>query len=218
MELGRWLRNKLKSFFSPQYRMVRKWKKCDGDHTYRLDYGLNENDIVIDAGGYKGDFTAGIKERYHCNIYVFEPVPDFAKKLSRRFAGDTKVKVLCAGLSDKDEKSKICINEDGSSFFKKGTRGIRVKNKDIVSFMEENSIRHVHLLKLNIEGGEYAVLERLIESGVIGEIDNIQVQFHFIKGMNTKKRMKSIWNKLEETHRLTWSFRPYVWENWERKL
>ena len=50
------------------------WVRDNGDHTLRLDYDLNEDSIVFDVGGYRGDFTSAIFNKYNCNVYVFEPV------------------------------------------------------------------------------------------------------------------------------------------------
>jgi len=38
------------------------------------DLPLNEADIVLDVGGYHGEWTSGIMIRYGCRSIVFEPV------------------------------------------------------------------------------------------------------------------------------------------------
>ena len=35
-------------------------------------------DVVLDAGGYLGDWTAAIPVRYGCRCEILEPVPEFA--------------------------------------------------------------------------------------------------------------------------------------------
>ena len=76
-------------------------------------------------------------------------------------------------------------------------------------------ISHCHLLKMNIEGGEYEVLPRLIETGLILAVDNLQIQFHPIDSQSPG-RMKAIQLALEKTHELTWRYQ-WVWENWKRR-
>lgn len=75
---------------------------------------------------------------------------------------------------------------------------------------------NVDLMKINIEGGEYNLLEKMISSGLISKVDNLQIQFHDIKALDSENRMKKIWLALEKTHMVTWKFRPFVWENWKR--
>ena len=68
-------------------------------------------------------------------------------------------------------------------------------------------------MKVNIEGGEYDLLEGLIENGLTARIRNIQVQFHdFVP--NAYERMKNIQLSLSKTHKITYQF-EFVWENWE---
>ena len=52
-------------------RQIYKWKDDNGDKTLRLDYPLNEHSIVVDAGGYLGDFAADICCKYNPYIYIF---------------------------------------------------------------------------------------------------------------------------------------------------
>ena len=67
-------------------------------------------------------------------------------------------------------------------------------------------------MKINIEGGEYELLEHLIEEKLMADIANIQVQFHdFIPG--AQARMEAIQQELKKTHSLTYQY-LFVWENW----
>ena len=44
------------------------WFKNDGDNTLRIDYNLNNTSLVIDLGGYYGEFSQKIYDKYKCNI------------------------------------------------------------------------------------------------------------------------------------------------------
>jgi len=81
--------------------------------------------------------------------------------------------------------------------------------------MKKHEISIVHFMKINIEGGEYDLLEHLLESGFISSITNIQVQFHdFVP--NAEVQMNKIQHELSKTHSLTYQY-PFVWENWQKK-
>ena len=73
----------------------------------------------------------------------------------------------------------------------------------------------VALMKINIEGGEYDLLDRMIETGLVESIDNLQVQFHNFT-VDAKRRMERIQEALQRTHTLNYQYR-FVWENWVRK-
>jgi FkbM family methyltransferase len=191
------------------------WFKRDGDKTLRLDYDLNEDSLVFDVGGYLGDSTANVYEKFKCNVYVFEPVEEFCVKMRERFKGKDKIKIFNFGLGGKNEKHTISIKDDKSSLFRSVGDDVSIEIKDIVSFLDEHKIKNIDLMEINIEGGEYPLLSKLIKSGKIEIVDNIQVQFHdFVE--NSEKEMKKIKKQLEKTHFPTFQF-EFVWENWKRK-
>lgn len=36
---------------------LQRWRKENGDYTHRVNYDLNEDSIVFDVGGYKGEWA-----------------------------------------------------------------------------------------------------------------------------------------------------------------
>lgn len=195
-----------------------EWFKIDGDLCHRLDYNLDNNSIVFDIGGYKGQWSANIFSKYCCNIHIFEPVNEFSSKIQNRFSKNNNVIVNNFGLSDKSEYCNILINNDSSSIFKSKNIGKieKIQLVDIIEYIDEKQISNIDLMKINIEGGEYDLLEHLIETNYILKINNIQIQFHnFIP--NATERMKKIQEKLTNTHHLTYQY-LFIWENWERNI
>lgn len=191
------------------------WVKDKGDETHRLTYDLNEASVVFDLGGYEGSFTKQIHERYKSNIYIFEPIPDFFQKIVHRFENNKKIMPFNFGLSNYDGTIKINLNNDGSSVFGTSDSFELIKLKDIVSFIKENDVHCIDLMKINIEGGEFQVIPALIESGLINRVSNLQIQFHtFVKDAIFLR--DDIRNKLSETHELTYDY-WFIWENWRIK-
>jgi hypothetical protein len=58
-------------------------------------------------------------------------------------------------------------------------------------------------------------MPRLLESGLVKRIKNIQIQFHYI-GQESDVYMREICKELEKTHTPTYQYK-YVWENWVRR-
>ena len=198
---------------SPREIMVDSWYATGGDKTLRLNYELDENSIVFDVGGYEGQWASDIFSKYCCTIFIFEPIQSFAKKITGRFSANRRVTCYPYGLSKKTEEVSLSHIGDQSSSFKEGGNEELVRMVRISDFIQDKKIPRIDLIKLNIEGGEYDVLEDLIESGAVTRIKNIQVQFHdFVP--NAIERMHSIQAALSKTHRLTYQY-PFVWENWE---
>lgn len=199
-----------------QRERVLPWFAIKGDQTLRLDYDLNEKSIVFDVGGYKGEFAADVFCKYNATIYVFEPIQSFFETIKHKFINNQKVKMYHFGLAGKDEEMQISMSDNSSSVFLKTDDSETIQLKSIVNFIKENNIQTVDLIKLNIEGGEYELLEALIENDLIGIFKNIQVQFHDFLLENGKERMHKIQENLSKTHETTYQY-EFVWENWKLK-
>jgi len=191
------------------------WFRDNGDKTHRLNYDLKESSIVFDLGGFHGQWAADIFCKYASQVFIFEPVENFAQQIMQRFSNNKSIRVFKFGLSDTDKSERLSLSEDGSSIFKREGEEVLIELKQINKFIDEYKITLVDLMKINIEGGEYDLLEFLIKTGAIIKFRNIQVQFHdFIP--DAYKRMKNIQIELQKTHSLTYSY-EFVWENWVLK-
>jgi FkbM family methyltransferase len=199
----------------PQKKRVIPWFNDNGDKTHRLNYDLNENSVVLDLGGYEGQWASDIFAMYRCHIHVFEPIPQFANSIRQRFARNSAIRVHNCGLGEKEAAVEMRLAADGTSIFASGNEKVTAQLVDVVAFLRQATIGHVDLMKINIEGGEYDLLDRLISARLISRIRNIQVQFHdFVP--DAARRMKRIQEALRHSHRPTYQY-EFVWENWEAK-
>ena len=202
---------------SPREKQADIWYEKNGDLTYRLDYNLSERSVVIDLGGFEGNWASDIFAKFCCKIFVFEAVPQYASNIKKRFSNNKNIRVFEYGLSDKNSSEKMMISDEGSSVFKSYNIGsnaeeVDVKFVDVVDFFNNEKLEMIDLIKINIEGAEYDLLDSMIANGLIEKFRSIQVQFHdFVP--NAEARMRKIQQELEKTHELTYQF-PFVWENW----
>jgi FkbM family methyltransferase len=199
-----------------QFERCQPWFAVNGDKTLRLNYNLDENSIVFDLGGYKGEFAEEIYNKYQCKIFVFEPILEFYTIIKNKFSNNPKIVPFQYGLAGKDDEMQISMSDNSSSVFLKTDNSETIQLKSIVAFIHANNITKVDLIKINIEGGEYEVLESLLENNLIGIFENIQVQFHDFLFENAKERMHAIQEKLKQTHQITYQY-EFVWENWKLK-
>lgn len=193
---------------------TQNWFNDKGDYTHRLNYNLNKDSVVFDLGGYKGWFTDQMDNKFKCKIFCFEPVPEFANNISKLFWYTENVKVYNYGISNENKKETISVQEDATSLHLKGFNNVEIECITLDKAMTDNKVEFIDLLKINIEGEEYPLLEYMIENGLTVKCQNIQVQFHeFINGY--AERYDKIKTELEKTHKLTYRY-PFVWENWEK--
>lgn len=199
-----------------QYVRAQPWFKVNGDQTLRLEYELNEHSCVFDLGGYKGEFASAIMNKYNCTVFIFEPIPFLYDIILNKFSNNKKLHPYCFGLYDKTIKQKISLSDNGSSLFITNTKMVEIQLKSMVEFLKENKFQNIDLIKINIEGAEYDLMDSLINNHCIPYFKNIQIQFHDFLIPDAKIRMRNIQEQLQKTHELTYQY-EFVWENWRRR-
>ena len=191
-----------------------RWVSDNGDKTLRLDYDLSPDSIVFDVGGFMGVWAASIYVRYRSKIYIFEPVVNYYNTIASVFGNNPDIKMFNFGLSNTTHLAEMDISGDESSEYKFSENREMTSMVDIGSFINENNIEQIDLLKINIEGGEYLLLEKLINSGDINKVVNLQVQFHDFYPDAISLR-NSLTEALSKTHKKTYCY-EFIWENWSR--
>ena len=190
-----------------------KWVTYNGDEKLLIKYPLNSDSIVVDVGGYTGYFADKIIDLYHPHLIIFEPVKKYHYLLKKKYQNNPKIKLYQRGLAAKTSFDKIYLADDGTSLIKKSGRSEKIQLIDAAEFIRK--IKNVDLMSINIEGAEYQVLERLIETNLINKIKYIQVQFHsFVPGADNRRR--NILKNILKTHEVYFSY-PFVWESFKLK-
>jgi Methyltransferase FkbM domain len=92
---------------------------------------------------------------------------------------------------------------------------VDVEIRDVAPVFAELDAERIDLLKMNIEGAEFDVLERLAETGWIDRIDELLIQFHDWAPAAPRRR-RMIRRVLARTHTEVWNY-PWVWERWVRR-
>jgi FkbM family methyltransferase len=191
---------------------LNRWFADNGDKTHRLNYKLDSNSIVFDLGAYEGSWSADIINKFDCYVYMFEPVKEFYDLIVDKFSGNKKVKVYNFGFSNKEEIVGISMEHASSSIYSNGEKEL-IRLRNLNDFIQEEGISKIDLIKINIEGCEFDLMESLTDNN-INIVDNFQIQFHKI-GENPEIRRDNIRDRLSKTHKLTYDY-TFVWENWEK--
>jgi FkbM family methyltransferase len=179
---------------------------------------VTTDDVVIDAGGFEGDWAATMLERFGCRVELFEPIPSFAEACRTRFAKNGRVRVHEAALGGSERTARFAIDSVASSEFTgRGPGSVEARVVDIAGVTDQLHAAHrdVACLKLNIEGGEYEVLERLAGCGALARCRSVLVQFH-AQPNGWDERLCRARIELAKAHRCAWQF-PMVWELWETR-
>ena len=195
--------------------MLARWNADGGDTRFRFDYDLRPESVVLDLGGYEGQWASDLYARQRCRIHVFEPVREFADFMTSRFSRNPDIEVHAFALGASNRTTTISIAGASSSTHKTKSSRVPAEFRDVSEWFAAAGLTDVALMKINIEGGEYELLERMLDEDLVARVAAIQVQFHnFVEDADSK--MERIQQRLAATHTPAWQYR-YIWENWQRK-
>lgn len=195
-----------------------KYKDRWNSHTY-----LNSKSVVLELGGHVGNDLRELHNRYEPARYiVLEPVRHFYNILVEQFGKIPGIEVHNFGIGLKSEDVFVGKVNDGSSIYKEYKNytdaNIALKIVAVKSFFMEFDFKSgVHLLTMNCEGCEYAVLDHLLRSNIMRRFWNIQFQPHFHKKLDAPLRRYCEYQELlRRTHLLVYQHK-FWWESWTSK-
>ena len=191
--------------------------RAGGNVLLSRDLMLGDDDLAIDAGAYRGDWSEEILVQYGCRVMLIEAVPDFVRPLVRRFQHNKRVQIVEGAISNREGAITIAVMNNSSSIFREpaSQKSVETRLIDVKRLMEAAKTYDVGCLKLNIEGAEYDVLERLIATQQMPRIRDLIVQFHDFAPAAVKRR-SAIQAELGRTHDCRFDY-PFVWERWTRR-
>lgn len=194
---------------------ARKWRANRGDSTLRLDYDLSGESTVLDVGGFDGQWASDIVAMYRCRVHVFEPIPAQAERIRRRFARNPLVTVHPFGLASRTGWVEAWASGDASSHVRRAGEPVSIELRAAGPTIADLGCDEIHLMKVNIEGAEYELLNYLVDTGLIGRVRDLQVQFHeFVP--DALSQAEAVRSRLAKTHYPTYQY-DFVWENWRRR-
>lgn len=181
---------------------------------------INADSIVIDIGAYTGDWAKHLLDRYNPTVYAFEPNPNIFQVLERKKKHYPKLNPHPYGLGSRNEILPMSMADLGSSFFEHDEKSPdtpwrEAEIKSVRDVWKALDFQDVDLVKINIEGAEYELLEQMIDSDLMSSVRIFMIQFHEWHP-GAYKRRRRIRRALRKTHKLDWDYH-FVWEKWTRR-
>ena len=206
---------KIKNFFfkSAQTKEFLQFISDGGDTLIFKNIILNKDSVIIDGGGFNGEFTDEILKKNFHKIYIYEPDTNFYNDLLKKYKFEKKVEILNLALFDKEQIITLSENSNASSIMENIEDGTKVKAVDISK--EFKKYKNIDLLKLNIEGAEYNVISRLIETQEINKVTYLLVQFHKEHDLDGSK-FEKINLEILKNYIIVFNYK-YVWSLFIRK-
>jgi len=169
------------------------------DDCYVHDITLPSNPVVVDIGGFVGDFSLYAVKRLNARrVIVYEPSPRNWALLLKNIANNQcadRIEPVNKAVTDGGD---VMMNVDAPdedqcmvSAYRPSEEPLRlIRGISLAQLLRQHEVESTDLLKIDCEGGEFAILEST-PSDVFRRIRNIVFEYHQIDGALAKlKRAK----------------------------
>lgn len=145
---------------------------------------LHSGSIVYSCGvGADTTFDEAIIDRFGCTVFGFDPTPGAAEHVKHRKIDRFRLVTYGIGGTTRDETfymPKVAEHVSGSVMRSDhlADEGYPVQLKCIKEIMTELGHQRVDVLKLDIEGTEYEVVDHMVQEKLGDRIDQLLIEFH----------------------------------------
>ncbi len=166
---------------------------------------IPDNACIVSAGlGTDTHFEEDVIKKYrNANIYAFDPTPksiEFVKTV-RHLDKEKRFHFFSYGISKQDGREIFYLPADDSAVscstiknMYSSKKNIEVEMKSFKSVLELTKVKKIDILKLDIEGTEFSVIEDIIDSNI--EIKQICLEIHPLYFENPYKETKKFLKKM----------------------
>jgi FkbM family methyltransferase len=195
----------------------KKWEEDNGDFTKILDYPIDENSQVIELGGYIGEWTEKLVNKYNPKLLIVEPILKFVETLEYKFKNNNKVIIENSAISTSNKTIQLHVLDSSTSeSIKVSENIINVNAYNIEYFVKKYNLSKIDLVQVNIECEEYPLLLNWISADFLNNVRFIQIQFHTFCDDYEEKYL--IINRGLQNLGFEIRYRyDFVWESWENK-
>lgn len=173
------------------------------DETTLVSFGLGD-DVT---------FEMELIKRYGCRVFGFDPTPRSIKYIKESISDPRFISYPYA-LADKDGVLEFtlppaCAADQTSASavasYSTDSKRIEVPCLTLGAAQNRFGIQRIDILKLDIEGLEYKIIEQLIANGWIAQVSQLLVEFHhFLPGIRSSQTRSAISKLRDSGFQIAW--------------
>jgi FkbM family methyltransferase len=163
-------------------------------------YGIENLETVFDIGANNGLFSLYLMNRGCKSVYAFEPNKEATKNIKSILGNNSGYELIEKAVSDHDGELTFYVSANNTTIGSISREHvanhsnpieIKVPCISLKSFINEKKIEKIGLIKMDIEGAEYEIIEDLDED-IFNMTESFLVEFHNNDGKIVDKLIKKI--------------------------
>jgi FkbM family methyltransferase len=179
--------------------LTRQWRPRSASacgHSFLPEW-LHSDAVVVDLGAQRGRFALQMIDRFKIRCYAVEASPYLVREIP--FHERLSVFNFAVGAVDGNVPFYVSEKAYSSSLFPRTDRRmletLNVPGKRLETFLRENRLDVIDLLKVDIEGAEVLLFDSVSDE-TFKRIGQIAVEFHEPQGLVSAADMKRVRRRL----------------------
>jgi len=162
------------------------WHSLSNEGEYNGILEVNDDEVIYDLGANIGVFTKwALNQANVKHVYAFEPTPELIDYMNETFKGHSNVTLFDKAIAGEDTTAKFFTFENSVSNTLTDFEGknetykgyIEVECVNLEQFIKNNDLLSPTLIKMDIEGAEYASIKNSSDKFILS-INQFIVEYH----------------------------------------
>jgi hypothetical protein len=176
---------------------------------------LSPSTTVLSVGlGEDVSFELALIERYGCRVFGFDPTPASVQYLAKSVS-NPRFKAYPVAVADYEGTMTFSLPPDSTAdlvnasavadYGRAADSGLALPCVTLEGALRLCAVSAVDILKLDIEGAEYAVLAQAMSKGWLDGVSQLLVEFHhFLPGLSVSQTRQCIASLQQAGFRIDW--------------
>lgn len=203
-----------------KYNKALEYEICIKKEYSFADEAIKQAKVIFDIGGHIGLFsTYCLSLNSWCEIHYFEPIPELYNQ-AKQTVKNQNIIMNNFGIAAKTWEQKMYFNPQktmqsskfNNTFLNPKGKEILVQMQNIEEYCVQKNISHIDLMKIDVEGMEYEILESLSDE-FLGIITSLVIEYHCFTKEDEQKK-ETIKKRLTPFFKIKTMCNPYNKNIW----